>query len=192
MGAGVVVVIVFMPIGDTARGQLLGLLGLLLSAAVALSSTTFIGNAMAGLMLRAVRNFRTGDFIRIGEYKSAPEQFTQKKMSEAAREQTRTLVDDVHRRMRFDLAANLDVSEARVVEIMNQGPQLVETAMELGMVDAAVDGFDLRDQHLPELFAEIEGLSAEAMGTRLLTEVDRFVGEEPRSDDLSLMVLKRL
>ena len=64
--SGVVVVIVFMPIGDTARGQLLGLLGLLLSAAVALSSTTFIGNAMAGLMLRSVRNFKPGDFLKAG------------------------------------------------------------------------------------------------------------------------------
>jgi len=34
---------------------------------VALSSTTFVANAMAGLMLRAVRSFRPGDFVHVGE-----------------------------------------------------------------------------------------------------------------------------
>ena len=65
--AGLLTVSWSCPIGDATRGQLLGLGGILLSAAIALSSTTFIGNAMAGVMLRAVRNFRTGDFIRVGD-----------------------------------------------------------------------------------------------------------------------------
>jgi small-conductance mechanosensitive channel len=46
----------------------LSLLGILLSAAIALSATTFVGNVMAGLMLRAVKNFRPGDFIRVGDH----------------------------------------------------------------------------------------------------------------------------
>jgi len=46
---------------------LAGLLGIALSAAVTISSATFISNAMAGLMLRAVRNFRLGDYIRVGD-----------------------------------------------------------------------------------------------------------------------------
>ena len=33
-----------------------------------LSSTTFIGNIMAGLMLRVVRSFRPGDFVHVGDY----------------------------------------------------------------------------------------------------------------------------
>ncbi|MGB8329288.1 MAG: hypothetical protein WCE62_04110 [Polyangiales bacterium] len=40
-----------LPIGDAPRGQLLSLLGLLVTAAIALSSTTLLGNAMAGIML---------------------------------------------------------------------------------------------------------------------------------------------
>lgn len=67
-GAGVVSTILVLPIGDTARGQLLGLLGLLTTAAVALSSTTYLGNAMAGLMLRGIHNFRPGDSIRVGDH----------------------------------------------------------------------------------------------------------------------------
>jgi small conductance mechanosensitive channel len=66
--AGLMLVTLVMPLGDAARGQILGLVGIVLSAGIALSSTTFLGNAMAGIMLRAVRNFRMGDFIRTGEH----------------------------------------------------------------------------------------------------------------------------
>lgn len=66
--AGLLVIILVLPINDTSRGQLLSLLGILLSAAIALSSTTILGNAMAGIMLRVIRGFRSGDFIRVGEH----------------------------------------------------------------------------------------------------------------------------
>ena len=66
--AAVLVVILAMPISDSSRGQLLSLIGILLSAAIALSSTTFVGNAMAGMMLRAVRSFKPGDFISVGDH----------------------------------------------------------------------------------------------------------------------------
>jgi small-conductance mechanosensitive channel len=52
-----------------ARFRVLGLLGVLISAAITLGSTTFIGNALAGIMLRVVNNFRLGDFIETGELK---------------------------------------------------------------------------------------------------------------------------
>jgi len=66
--AGLLAIILLLPLSDASRGQLLNLVGILLTAAIALSSTTFVGNAMAGLMLRAVRNFKPGDFIRVGDY----------------------------------------------------------------------------------------------------------------------------
>ena len=62
-GVFLVMLILQLPIGEAERGQLLSLLGILVTAAIALSSTTLIGNAMAGLMLRSIRNFRPGDFI---------------------------------------------------------------------------------------------------------------------------------
>jgi small conductance mechanosensitive channel len=49
------------------RGQLLGFVGILLSATIALSSTTFLGNGLAGVLLRVVASFRTGDFISVGD-----------------------------------------------------------------------------------------------------------------------------
>jgi small-conductance mechanosensitive channel len=66
--AGLLAVIMTLPVSEGTRGQLLSLIGIILSAALALSSTTLVGNAMAGFMLRAVRSFRSGDFIRVGEH----------------------------------------------------------------------------------------------------------------------------
>ncbi len=65
---GTAVIILVLPVSETLRGQLLSLFGILLTAAIALSSTTLVGNAMAGLMLRAVRSFRPGDFISVRDY----------------------------------------------------------------------------------------------------------------------------
>lgn len=65
----VVWLILLLPIDNEPRGQLLSLLGILVTAAVALSSTTLLGNAMAGFMLRSMRNFRAGDFIVVEEHR---------------------------------------------------------------------------------------------------------------------------
>lgn len=65
---GVLVVIFALPLTETGRGQLLSLLGIVVTAVIALSSTTFVANVMAGLMLRAVNSFRPGDFIRSQDY----------------------------------------------------------------------------------------------------------------------------
>lgn len=66
--SGLVLVVLMLPIGDALRGQILSLIGIVLSAGIALSSTTFLGNMLAGIMLRAVRSFRMGDFISVGEH----------------------------------------------------------------------------------------------------------------------------
>jgi len=68
IGIALISTILTLPIGDAARGQLLSLLGLLVTGAIALSSTTFLGNGLAGIMLRAIRSFRAGDYIRVGEH----------------------------------------------------------------------------------------------------------------------------
>ncbi len=65
--ASLLAIVVALPVGDALRGQLLSLIGILLSAAIALSSTTFIGNVMAGVMLKVMRNARPGDFITVEE-----------------------------------------------------------------------------------------------------------------------------
>lgn len=65
---GLLIIILTLPVSESTIGQLLGLLGILLSAAIALSATTFVGNIMAGFMLRLIKNFRSGDFVRIGDH----------------------------------------------------------------------------------------------------------------------------
>lgn len=64
---GGIAVLVALPVSDALRAQLLSLLGILLSAAIALSSTTFIGNVMAGIMLKTIRSARPGDFVYLGD-----------------------------------------------------------------------------------------------------------------------------
>jgi len=54
-----------LPIDKSIKGQIISLIGIVLSAAIALSSTTLIGNALAGLMNSSVKNFKLGDFVKI-------------------------------------------------------------------------------------------------------------------------------
>ncbi|MGH0053193.1 MAG: mechanosensitive ion channel family protein [Sphaerochaetaceae bacterium] len=63
---GIFLSIAFLPIENTVKNQILSVLGILLSAIIALSSTTMVSNIMAGLMLRVTGQFRGGDFIEVG------------------------------------------------------------------------------------------------------------------------------
>jgi small-conductance mechanosensitive channel len=64
----IVAVIVTAPLKENMQGNLISLFGIAVTAVIALSSTTLASNAMAGLMLRAVRNFKRGDYIRCGDF----------------------------------------------------------------------------------------------------------------------------
>lgn len=66
--AAALMVVLCLPIGDSTRGQVLSVLGIVLTAAIALSSTTFLGNIMAGLMIKAVTSVRPGDFIKVADH----------------------------------------------------------------------------------------------------------------------------
>jgi small conductance mechanosensitive channel len=67
-GSAVIIALVIMlPISEETRGQVLSLLGVVLTAVIALSSTTFVSNAMAGVMLQATQPFRPGDYIRVND-----------------------------------------------------------------------------------------------------------------------------
>ena len=61
----ILAVVITLPIEDGTRGNLLNLIGLLLSAGIALSSATFVSNMMAGIQLKVLKNFRLGDFIAV-------------------------------------------------------------------------------------------------------------------------------
>ena len=62
---GALALAISLPIEQTLKAQVIGLIGIVMSAAFAFSSTTLIGNALAGLMNANIKNFKPGDFIRI-------------------------------------------------------------------------------------------------------------------------------
>lgn len=63
--AGLFAFIVLLPLDPDVRGQILSVLGVLLSAVIALSSTSLVGNALAGIMMRLQKSYRPGDFIEV-------------------------------------------------------------------------------------------------------------------------------
>jgi small-conductance mechanosensitive channel len=65
---GIILVLLLIPVPKHERPNLVTLVGVIITGAIALASTTFVAHAMAGLMLRTVRSFRPGDFVRVGEY----------------------------------------------------------------------------------------------------------------------------
>ena len=60
-----IVLVIALPLDDATQDQLLTLFGLVITAVIALSSTSFVSNAMAGLMLKAMGTFHNGDFIQV-------------------------------------------------------------------------------------------------------------------------------
>jgi small conductance mechanosensitive channel len=62
------ILVLALPIDDSSRNQLIGLVGLVLSGLFAFSSTNVLANLMAGILLRITKPFRIGDFIRVNEY----------------------------------------------------------------------------------------------------------------------------
>lgn len=62
-----ILAIIAAPMADSTRDQILSLLGIALSAAIAFSSTSFVTNFMAAVMLRVTAPFKAGDFITVGE-----------------------------------------------------------------------------------------------------------------------------
>ena len=108
------------------------------------------------------------DFVRIGRYKSAPEQYTNSEASEPAREMRDALLDDAYRRLVFDLAADRKKSEAEVKSIIDKGPFLPSEAVAAGLVEVEIDARDMEkdagtlfggharvgEQRSPEEFAQ--------------------------------------
>ena len=65
---GLVVISMALPVNESTRNQVIALIGVLLSGVIAFSSTTMVGNLMAGLVLRVNKPFKVGDFIRVEDY----------------------------------------------------------------------------------------------------------------------------
>ena len=65
---GMVITALALPVSESMQKQVIALIGIILSGALAFSSTTLIASLMAGLMLHMTKPFRTGDFVRVGDF----------------------------------------------------------------------------------------------------------------------------
>ncbi len=65
---GFIAIILSIPMNSDLKSQITNLLGIVISAVLAMSSTTFIGNALAGIMLKLVSPFKPGDWIEVGDH----------------------------------------------------------------------------------------------------------------------------
>jgi len=65
---GLLATLFVLPISESSRNQLIGLVGILISGILAFSSTTIVANFMAGVLLRITKPFQIGDFIRVGDH----------------------------------------------------------------------------------------------------------------------------
>ncbi len=96
----------------------------------------YLGGLLRNIGVRA-------DFVRIGRYKSAPEQYTNDQSSEATKEVRRSLLDGAYRRLTSDLSGDLGKDEAAIRDLIDRGPFLAPTAVQEHLVQAAVDRHDI-------------------------------------------------
>lgn len=64
----IIILILNMPIDKALKGQILSFIAIIISAGIALSSTTVLGNLIAGIMNNSMNRFRNGDLIKIGDF----------------------------------------------------------------------------------------------------------------------------
>ena len=76
-----------------------------------------------------------GSFVARGEYKSAPEMFTNTTMSDANREETRALLGAWFGQMVEGIAADRKLTVDAVKALVDQGPQMAKEALDKGLID---------------------------------------------------------
>lgn len=81
----------------------------------------------------------TPQFVRIAEYKSAPEQWTRSGPTPPAQEMHRQLVGGIFSRVIADLSRDRKRPPAKIREIIDRGPYTPPLALKAGLVDEIVD-----------------------------------------------------
>jgi protease-4 len=90
------------------------------------------------------------DFLRIGEYKTAPSQLTEKEMTPAHREMTESINRDTYDRLVKEIAESRELTESDVRALMDRGPLLASEALAGKLVDGVAYEDELDDK-VPEL-----------------------------------------
>lgn len=96
------------------------------------------------------------EVIKIGKYKNAPDQYTEKEMTEGQREVINAILDDLYGRLVSSIAEDRKLAPEKVKEIIDTAPHRATAAQELGLVDGA----KYRDEVYEELRKQL-GYKAE-------------------------------
>ncbi len=108
-----------------------------------------------------------GDFLHMGDYKSAAEIFTRSEPSEPAEENINWLLDGYYESLVKMIAQSRGMTAEQVRELIDNGPYLAEQALEKGLIDAV----ETREEFLVRVKADIEGH----------VKVDNRYGQEEKS-----------
>jgi protease IV len=90
------------------------------------------------------------DFVKIGEYKTAPNQYTEREMTPAHREMSESLNRDMYEQLVRGIAESRRKTEADVRALIDQGPFRPEEALRAGLVDGLAYE-DQLDDRVPEM-----------------------------------------
>jgi protease-4 len=85
------------------------------------------------------------DFVKIGEYKSAPEAYTRTGPTEPARRQREAFVQDTYDNLVNGIAVARHVTPERVRQWIDRGPYTATEALRAGVVDEVKMGDELED-----------------------------------------------
>jgi len=101
-------------------------------------ASLYFGELLRNVGLRA-------DFVRIGTYKGAPEQYTNEASSAPIREVRTALLDGAYRRLTNDLSGDLGLAEGAVKQLIDRGPFLAEEAVREKLASTAIDAHELEN-----------------------------------------------
>ena len=93
------------------------------------------------------------NFVRRSEYKSAPEQFTNSESSEASKEQSAQLMDDLYESLIEGLSVGRKLPKETITTLIENGPYPSEDALNHGLIDGLYYTDQLNDV-LEEHFGE--------------------------------------
>lgn len=99
----------------------------------------YYGDALKALGIRA-------DFVRIGRYKSAPEQYTRAGSTRPAREQRNALYGDVYHQRLSGFARDWKTTKSRVAALIDEGPYTTSELEARKLVRGSADSFDFSKQ----------------------------------------------
>jgi protease-4 len=115
------------------------------------------GVASYGIFLRGAldRAGVTPDFVHVGDYKTAPNQLTEKGFTRADREMTKSLNDDAFEQLVSGIAEGRRKSESEVRALIGDGPFLPGAAVSQGLVDELLYDDEI-DDHLIDLLDDVD------------------------------------